>query len=88
MINETTPPDFTGVVFYWERSSDPWHSDAFPDEFKQAAPHQEKERQTGWMAIDGVENPIGFIPDGSDVPEATDFELKEGMYGHMCAYPK
>jgi hypothetical protein len=90
MINESNPPHFEVIpsTYYWERSADPWHPDAFPDEFKAAAPNQTSVRKEGWMAIDGIENPIGFIPDNSDVPEADDFELKEGRYGRMCAYRK
>jgi hypothetical protein len=38
------------------------------------------------MAIDGVENPIGFYPDGMDVELADEFVMREGPYGRMCAY--
>jgi hypothetical protein len=88
MISESNPPDFAVIpsTYYWERSADPWHPDAFPAGLKSAAPHRGTRRE-GWMAIDGIENPIGFIPDNSDVPEADDFVLKEGKYG-ICAYRK
>lgn len=40
------------------------------------------------MAIDWVENPIGFVPDGSSLVEAPEqHTLNEGPYGHLCAYP-
>lgn len=51
-----------GSVADWERSLDPWHQDAFPDEFKDKAPNKGK-RKEGWMALDWCGNPIGFLPD-------------------------
>lgn len=86
MIDKDTPPAFFSFVFYWERSSDPWHPDAFPDELKGAIPNQTSVRKEGWMAIDGVENPIGFYPDGMDVELADEFVMREGPYGRLCAY--
>lgn len=60
------PPPVPEYGDHWERSLDPWHRDAFPDEFKESAPHQ-KERNEGWMLIDWCGNAIGFVPDdGSD----------------------
>ena len=62
MINGAIPPEFPDYVYYWERSRDPWHASAFPDDMKHLAPHQ-GEPCSGWMAIDGVENPVGFVRD-------------------------
>ena len=45
------------------RSLDPWHVDAFPDEFKYAG--TTGERAAGWLALDWCGNAIGFIPDGT-----------------------
>lgn len=55
-------------VCEWERSLDPWHADAFPDEFKD---HFRKhgsqgERKSGWMGCDWCGNPLIFIPDGTE----------------------
>jgi hypothetical protein len=51
------------MVEGWERGLDPWHADAFPDEFKYIG--ATGERMAGWYALDGFGNVIGFIPDGS-----------------------
>lgn len=59
------PPHWYGNLY--ERSSDPWHRDAFPPELADAAPNQSKERGKGWMALDAIGNPIGYFPDGSEV---------------------
>jgi hypothetical protein len=56
-----------GSIMDWERSLDPWHRNAFPDELAKFAPHQESKRREGWMALDWVENPICFIADGDEV---------------------
>lgn len=58
-------------VHGFERSKDPWHADAFPEEFKHAAPRK-GERKSGWMALDWCGNCIGFIADG------TVFKTKNG----------
>ena len=58
-----------GCIHYWERAPDPWHRDAFPDQFKPFAPNT-RSRRWGWLAIDGVENPIGWIPDGTEFKDA------------------
>ena len=49
-----------------ERGLDPWHRDAFPNEFKASAPNQ-GERREGWYLLDGFKNEIGFIPDGTEL---------------------
>ena len=51
----------------WERALDPWHRDAFPDEFKDAAPNQQDKRREGWMGYDWCGNPIIFVPDGTEI---------------------
>lgn len=48
----------------WERSLDPWHEDAFPDEFKYAG--TKGARAEGWMGVDWCGNPIVFIADGTE----------------------
>lgn len=65
----TKPPlgGLGGCIHDWERSLDPWHKDAFPDEFKHLAPKQ-GERAKGWMALDTWKNPVMFVPDGERVP--------------------
>jgi hypothetical protein len=51
-----------GSIADWERGLDPWHRDAFPDEFKGRAPHRGK-RKEGWVALDWCGNIVGFVPD-------------------------
>lgn len=63
---EVKPPTFPFYVDDWERSLDPWHKDAFPDGLKWGAPNQGEERASGWMALDWVGNPLGFVPDGTE----------------------
>lgn len=58
----------------YERGLDPWHADAFPDEFKQVAT-SEGERKEGWFLTDAYGNEIGFIPDGT----AITFEQAQGV---------
>ena len=62
------PPTWYGDEY--ERTLDPWHRDAFPPELAHAAPNQTSPRAAGWMALDCIGNPLGFIPDGTEV-EAT-----------------
>lgn len=66
---EQKPPvgGMGGSIHDWERSLDPWHSDAFPDEFKTAAPHKGARRK-GWMALDAWGNPLMFLADGDRIP--------------------
>jgi len=59
--NNKPTHDWGGKVFSWERSLDPWHADAFPDEFKHAGTGGE--RKSGWMGLDWGGNPIIFVPD-------------------------
>lgn len=67
VIDHNTPPPsdrVSSVVHSFERGLDPWHKDAFPEEFKESAPNQ-GERQSGWLAIDWCGNVIGFFRDGT-----------------------
>ena len=50
----------------WARGKDPWHADAFPDEFKSRAPNQGV-RGEGWFELDSWGQAIAFIPDGSEI---------------------
>lgn len=68
IISETQQPQGSyQSVDHWERSLDPWHSDAFPEEFKYAG--VTGKRKSGWLGLDWVGNPIIFIPDGYNEPE-------------------
>ena len=58
-----------GSIHDWERGSDPWHRDAFPDEFKDSAPSQGA-RADGWYALDWCGNVIGFVADGATWPNS------------------
>jgi hypothetical protein len=64
----------------YERGLDPWHEDAFPDEFKDVAQNH-GERKEGWFLLDGFDNPICFIPDGTPVEEPTFEQAKEILEG-------
>jgi hypothetical protein len=66
LTNKHTKPPLGlmgGSVHDWERSKDPFHADAMPDEFKSHFPNGK--RREGWMALDAYGNAIGFIPDGT-----------------------
>ena len=56
-----------GCVHSFERGLDPWHADAFPDEFKYAGTCGE--RRSGWFVLDAWGNAIGFIVDGTEIKE-------------------
>jgi len=62
------PHPFYGDAY--ERGKDPWHKEAFPDGFKDAAPNQ-GDRREGWFLLDGFGNAIGFVPDGTELPTPT-----------------
>lgn len=79
------PPPFESGMWYWERSLDPWHSSAFPTEI--AITPSPYPRKGGWMAIDWIENPVGFVPDGTVIERQDEHVIKMGPYGHLCAYP-
>lgn len=97
VVSESQPPQLASGVAYWERSSDPWHPEAFAGlnleqatvvaiggEIKDAG----SPRSSGWMAIDWIENPVGFVADGSEQEGDTgQYVFKTGPAGHMCAYP-
>jgi hypothetical protein len=55
-----------GAVHAWERGVDPWHEDAFPDEFTYAG--TTGPRKEGWFALDWCGNVIGFVADGTEWP--------------------
>lgn len=79
------PPTWYGDEY--ERSQDPWHRDAFPPELAHAAPNQSFPRRCGWMALDACGNPIGFVPDGTEV-EATPkqiLQMKSDMRDRLMA---
>lgn len=62
-VSETVHPPISVAANSWERGLDPWHADAFPSEFKHVG--TSGPRATGWYALDGFGNVIGFIADGT-----------------------
>jgi hypothetical protein len=65
-ISEFNPPPLDklpGNYHACERGLDPWHADAFPDEFKHFG--KGGARAKGWFLLDAWGNAIGFIPDGT-----------------------
>lgn len=67
IISETQKPPvggWGGSINDWERGTDPFHEDAFPEEFKRIG--FKGTPRTGWLALDFWKNVIGFCPDGVD----------------------
>ena len=90
LVSKDCPPHFGPSVNYWERSLDPFHADAFKGVAEQIGKGCEvvlaciggqidisPKRREGWMAIDWIENPIGFVPDGTEQDgEPPAFEIR------------
>ena len=55
-----------GSIHDWRRGTDPFHESAFPDHLKEHAPHKGGEPKPGWFAVDGADNDIAFVPDGTE----------------------
>lgn len=51
----------------WERGLDPFHADAFKGLERELGgnPGSSGERGSGWFLLDGHQNTIGFVPDGT-----------------------
>jgi hypothetical protein len=62
---EVKPPPHPFYGDSWERDLDPWHEDAFPEGFKHGG--TVGPRKSGWFLVDGYDNSIGFIEDGTEV---------------------
>lgn len=74
IVSESVKPPVGGMggsIHDWERSEDPWHPDAAPEEFKSAFSqiNGEKPRAWGWMALDWCGNCIAFIRDGTELKD-------------------
>jgi hypothetical protein len=96
-VSGDSPPPYLFGGEYWERSSDPFHWKALGNiptkniviigkELSQG------ERKDGWLLIDYAENPIGFIPDGTqyegnDKLNQVKYTFHVGPCKHICAYP-
>lgn len=95
-VDAQTPPPLPPSGFYLERTVDPFHFDALPADlspdtaiFTMGGEFKGGPRQEGWMVIDWVENPIGFVPDGEEIPgDPVIYVMRPGPYGRMCAYPE
>lgn len=90
IVSEKQPPELrTGE--YWERSPDPFHTSQINLALAQAGFATLKEdkepSKDGWMLINWVGNPVAWVADGSDAGNPQEFEIKEGPYKHLCAYP-
>lgn len=87
VTNKNTPPPF-GHVEYFERSSDPFNPSTIMAALGCGKGTVDK-TETGWMANDWIENPIGFIPDGTVYENSIpNFELEGGYFkdGRIFAY--
>lgn len=100
IVSGTTPPPMSYGVCYWERSTDPFHADAFkgldlPQNTEvlviggEPRLIDEGPRGTGWLAIDWCENPIGFVLDGTEIDQepGQEFTITPGPHGWAVAYP-
>jgi hypothetical protein len=97
IVSAVKPPIASGGVAYWERSTDPFHFSAI-EAALQPAKHtvalliggtidQLDQAREGWLAIDWIENPVGFVPDGYEQQgEEHVFIIQPGPYKHLCAY--
>jgi len=61
------PPEHPFYGPYNHRGKDPWHEDAFPEEFKASLPNKGR-RNSGWFLEDAWGNEIMFVPDGTEFP--------------------
>lgn len=80
IIGPQTPPPLSVdmIVFYWERSIDPW----------KCPPFGPGTTQEGWLGIDYAENPVHFVADGTVIDEPMGvYLIQMGLCGHLCAYP-
>lgn len=87
-VSKNIPPPFS-VCDYYERSCDPFAPGMIDEAL--GGPEVKHKPETGWMAIDFCENPVGFIPDGTEIDEKIpEYELATGFYpdGRKFAYPK
>ncbi len=94
IVSAERAPAVAGSAWYWERCEDPFHADAFKGidlsntvlltfggEVRGGA------RKSGWMAIDWCENPVGWIADGTEVPDHEQQHVHvDGPYEHLCAF--
>lgn len=90
IVDELNPPPYSYMCYggsYWERSLDPWHPDAFPSEFNFKS---NSRRKGGWMLIDWIENPIGFVSDDTLLEGDPDlYDIKPNpklKYDNLCAF--
>ncbi|AQT28510.1 hypothetical protein YOLOSWAG_23 [Erwinia phage vB_EamM_Yoloswag] len=82
------PGFIDGSIAYWERSEDPFHKKAYPKQIRHLAPIQEGRRRAGWMAIDGHENPVGFVADGQEVEaDSTEWITYIGPFDRPVCVP-
>lgn len=87
VVDKNTPPqhDYYGLVFKWERGVDPFHTTAFPPEFRHVG--TEGTRSSGWFGLDYWGNRIFFVADGTlldnELP-AWDESERTGSWRGMC----
>lgn len=76
LVSPSRPPKSNiPIAHFFERSGDPFHADAAPDEFK--SQFKQGAKRMGWMAIDWCGNPIGFVEDGTEMPTCSPQENLE-----------
>ena len=86
--DEKTPPPFF-MCEYFERSCDPFDERIIAEAL--GGKKVKEKPETGWMAIDWIENPVGFTPDGTVCDcEKPEFDIEPGFFddGRVFAYPK
>ena len=70
IVSEDNKPPVGGMggsVHDWKRGLDPFHSSAFPDEFKPL--FSKGKRSSGWLGLDWVGNIIAWVPDGTEIKD-------------------
>ena len=86
--DEKTPPPFF-MCEYFERSCNPFDEKIILEAL--GGKKVKVKPETGWMAIDWVENAVGFTPDGTFFDcDKPDFTIEKGYFsdGRMFAYQK
>ena len=88
ITSKDIPPPFV-MCEYFERSCDPFSIGIISEAL--GGKKVKEKPETGWMAIDWLENAVGFIPDGTEYDcEKPEFCIERGFFddGRMFAYRK
>lgn len=89
IVSADNCPPLNGAA-YWERSQDPYHVDAFPNEEAITGPGIATGiRASGWMAIGWHEDCLAFVADGSEYEDdGIDYIHFISFNGHEVRIPR